>query len=95
MSVSRRRFPCYIDSRLVLATADTSSEVDLINESYALRRGFEIEPMSEEESYIQLPGQRVATITGKVKVKFDTLHDAPRAPDSLASVSSDNKTPNL
>jgi hypothetical protein len=41
-SLSRRQLPCYIDSHLVLATADTSSEVDLINEEYALKHGFEI-----------------------------------------------------
>lgn len=90
MSVSRRRLPCYIDSCLVLATADTGSEVDLINESYALSRGFKIDPVSEEESYIQLPGQRVAKVTGKVKVKFDTLHDAPPSPNSQKNVSSDD-----
>jgi hypothetical protein len=77
MCVSKSRLACYIDSVLTLAIADTGSEVNLINEDYAIERDYAIEAVAEEEEYVVLPGDRVATITGKIKVKFDTLHASP------------------
>jgi hypothetical protein len=74
MSVSKRRFACYIDSTLALATADTGSDINLIKEKYAIERGFDILPVAEEEKYAQLPEDRVVMLTGKVKVRFDTLY---------------------
>jgi hypothetical protein len=77
--VSKSRFACYINSVLTLACADTGSEVNLINEDYAIERDYTIRAVAEEEKYVVLPCGQVATITGKISVKFDTLHASPIA----------------
>jgi hypothetical protein len=80
MSVSKRRLKCYIDRQLALATADTGSEVDLMKKSDAKERGLAIESVSEDERFVQLLGNTVATISGKVNVRFDTFSAGPQAP---------------
>lgn len=79
MAIPKRRFACYIDSTLVLANADTGSEINLIKEDYAIERGFTVIPVTKEEKYAQLPGDRLAIITGKTMARLDTLHAAPPA----------------
>jgi hypothetical protein len=83
MAIPKRRFACYINSTLVLANADTGSEINLIKEEYAIERGFAVLPVTEEEKYAQLPGDRLAIITGKTTTRLDTLHAAPPAGASL------------
>jgi hypothetical protein len=77
MTLSRRRLPCYLDFVLVYAVADTGSDLDLMKEDYAVERGFPIESVSWYERFVRLPGGVTAEITGKVKVRFDTVIASP------------------
>ena len=76
LNVSKRRLACYLQAQLVLACADTGSEGDFISREYATKRGFEIEPVADHERYIILATGKLAVLSGKVKVKFDTFERA-------------------
>lgn len=77
MTLSRRRLPCFLDYTLVYAIADTGSDLNLVKEDYAIERGFLIEKVSENERFVRLPGDTTVEITGKVKVRFDTVVASP------------------
>jgi hypothetical protein len=76
LNVPKRRLACYLQAQLVLACADTGSEGDFISREYATKRGFEIEPVADHERYIILATGKLAVLSGKVKVKFDTFERA-------------------
>jgi hypothetical protein len=71
-----KRLPCYLESQLVLACADTGSEIDLISRDYTIKRRLDVEPVLDNERDIILASGEVVALCGKVKVKFDTLHPA-------------------
>jgi hypothetical protein len=76
LNVPKRRLACYLQAQLVLACADTGSEGDFISREYATKRGFDIEPVADHERYIILATGKLAVLSEKVKVKFDTLERA-------------------
>lgn len=77
MKMPKARLACYLDASLVLACADTGSEVDLMSRGYAERRRFDIAKVAEHEKYIVLATEEVAALSGKVRVRFDTFKDVP------------------
>jgi hypothetical protein len=64
---------CYLDSHLVLANADTGSEIDLISRTYATYRGFDIKPVGSNEEMVEFANGSVERLSGKTRLKFDTI----------------------
>jgi hypothetical protein len=75
ITVARQRnyLQCYLDSYLVLANADTGSEIDLISRTYATRRGFDIKPVGSHEEMVEFADGSVERLSGKTRLKFDTI----------------------
>ena len=82
MPGSARFLPCFLDNHKVHAVADTGSDVCLVSRDYARRRGLYVEPVSENERYVDLPGGQREELSGKVRLKFDTLHATRPADES-------------
>jgi hypothetical protein len=68
------RLPVYLDSKLITAFPDTGSEIDLISRACALLHRFDIQQLQvTDKSVVQFADGRIDTLSGKVRVKFDTF----------------------
>jgi hypothetical protein len=68
------RLPIYLDSKLITAFPDTGSEIDLISRACALQHRFDIQQLQvTDKSVVQFADGQIDTLSGKVRVKFDTF----------------------
>jgi hypothetical protein len=68
------RLPVYLDSKMITAFPDTGSEIDLISRACALLHRFDIQQLQvTDKSVVQFADGQIDTLSGKVRVKFDTF----------------------
>ncbi len=72
MKMPKVRLACYLDASLVLACADTGSEIDLMSRAYAERRGFDITEVAEHEKYVVLVTEK--WLPCLAKCGLDSIH---------------------
>jgi hypothetical protein len=64
----RKRLRCVVESKSILANADTGSEVDLISLAYVCKRSLKIHPIHPDDSTIQFADGSTAILWGAVEV---------------------------
>jgi hypothetical protein len=88
------RLPVYLDSKLITAFPDTGSEIDLISRACALLHRFDIQQLqSTDKSVVQFADGQIDTLSGKVRVKFDTFTEPVLPTRSMLSAKRDEQVP--
>jgi hypothetical protein len=90
------RLPVYLDSKLITAFPDTGSEIDLISRACALLHRFDIQQLQvTDKSVVQFADGQIDTLSGKVRVKFDTFTEPVLSTRSTLSTKRDEPAPLL
>jgi hypothetical protein len=90
------RLPVYLDSKLITAFPDTGSEIDLISRACALLHRFNIQQLQvTDKRDVQFADGQVDTLSGKVRVKFDTFTEPVLSTRSTLSTKCDEPAPSL
>lgn len=90
------RLPVYLDSKLITAFPDTGSEIDLISRACALLHRFDIQKLQvTDKSVVQFADGQIDTLSGKVRVKFDTFTEPVLSTRSTLSTKRDEPAPLL
>jgi hypothetical protein len=80
LEASGLRLKVYLDSRLISATPDTGSEINLISTRCVKRHGFRLEPLHHGENrYVEFADGQIGTLSGKIRAKFDCYKDPVRS----------------
>jgi hypothetical protein len=90
------RLPVYLNSKLIMAFPDTGSEIDLISRACALLHRFDIQQLQvTDKSIVQFADGQLDTLSGKVRVKFDTFTEPVLSTRSTLSTKRDEPAPLL
>jgi hypothetical protein len=94
MSLAGQGLRCYLDSVLTIAIADTGSDANLMRTDYAKQRKWDIKPVPVSKRYVLLPGNRIAQLSGRVRVRLDSVSKTSAASSSRATpaISANNRT---
>jgi hypothetical protein len=88
------RLPVYLDSKLITAFPDTGSEIDLISRACALLHRFDIQQLqATDKSVVQFADGQIDTLSGKVRVRFDTFTEPVLSTRSTLSTKRDELAP--
>jgi hypothetical protein len=89
------RLPVYLDSKLITAFPDTGSEIDLISRACALLHRFDIQQVQVTDKSVQFADGQIDTLSGKVRVKFDTFIEPTLSTRSTLPTKRDEPAPLL
>ena len=94
MSLAGQGMRCYLDSVLAVAIVDTGSDANLMKTDYAKQRKWDIKPVPVSKRYVLLPGDRIAQLSGSVRVRLDSVSKRSAASSSRATpvIFADNRT---
>jgi hypothetical protein len=70
----RRRLRCLVESKPILANADTGSELDLISLAYVNKRSRQIHPIHPDDSTVRFADGSTASLWGAVDIDVSLDH---------------------
>ena len=60
---------------MVLASADTGSDINIISPAYAIERRFNLQPLDESDpAHVEFPGGSIMSLSGKITAQLNTMH---------------------